>query len=139
VRVLVTGSRDWTDRDGVRAALNVVLSEKPLHEKLVVVHGACPTGADRWADEWARTHAECHDVTAERHPAPWRTAGKQAGHWRNQHMVNLGADLCLAFFQPGAANKGTADCVRKALAADIPIRPCGEIPVGLFKTEVTDG
>lgn len=128
MRVLVTGSRQHADRDGVRAALNVVLSQMPLHEKLVVVHGACPTGADRWADEWARTHTGCHDVTAERHPADWRM-GKQAGHWRNAHMVNLGADLVLAFYQPGAANKGTADCVRRAEEAGIPVRKYPQEPI----------
>lgn len=119
MRVLVTGSREWSDRDVVRDALTQALTTcaDPV---FTVVHGANPRGADRWADEWARNHTST-GFAVERHPADW-SMGKQAGHWRNQHMVNLGADLCLAFFQPGATNRGTADCVRRAEAAGIPVR-----------------
>jgi hypothetical protein len=34
-------------------------------------------------------------------------------------MVSLGADICLAFPQPGS--KGTWDCARKAADAGIPV------------------
>jgi hypothetical protein len=38
-------------------------------------------------------------------------------------MVDLGADVCYAFFAgDGTASKGTADCVRRAEAAGIPVR-----------------
>jgi hypothetical protein len=47
-RVLVTGSRTWTDDDAVYHALNqaVVASAGQL---VVVVHGACRTGVDLFA------------------------------------------------------------------------------------------
>lgn len=107
MRVLVTGSRVWKDRHAVWAALDDVLIEARAQHGtgpiLTVVHGKAP-GADAWAHAWAAAHDPI--VTAEPHEADWRM-GKQAGHWRNQHMVNLGADLVLAFFQPGATNAGT--------------------------------
>jgi hypothetical protein len=37
-------------------------------------------------------------------------------------MVDAGAHLCVAFFQPGAANKGTQITVDFAEKANIPIR-----------------
>jgi len=40
VRVLVTGSRTWTDQDTVWAALDGVARSRPA--SMTVVHGACP-------------------------------------------------------------------------------------------------
>lgn len=125
VRVLVTGSRVLAARHLVWSALR---AQYRRHGPLLVVHGQCPPrrarnggyiGADYFADLWAREHAG-DGCRYERHPADWR-AGKQAGHWRNQYMVDLGAVVCLAFFEPGADNAGTSDCVRRAIAAEIPV------------------
>lgn len=107
-RILVTGSRDWTDREKVEEYLYLLSGE----EGNVLVHGACPTGADRIADEL--TYAQ--PWTVERHPADW-TLGKAAGPLRNQAMVDLGADVCIAFLLPGS--RGTVDCAARAEAAGI--------------------
>lgn len=125
MRVIVTGSRDHANRHAVWAALTDVLREAwdtatndttgPI---LTLVHGSA-RGADTFAHQWAVAHDPV--VVPELHIPDWKM-GKQAGHWRNQHMVNLGADLLLAFFQPGAANAGTADCVARAVEAGIPVR-----------------
>lgn len=124
-RILVTGSRDFTHTGVVLAYFEracIHLTGSLDGSSLTVVHGACGhpkrlRGADGLADRIA------HDLdwTVEPHPADWRASRTQAGHWRNQHMVNLGAALCLAFFAEGAANGGTADCVARATAADIPV------------------
>jgi hypothetical protein len=92
-RVLVTGSRDWADYAAVMAVLDAVAAE---HPELVVVHGHCPTGADRYADVWAQMAG----LRPERHPADWARHGKAAGFRRNAEMVGLGADVCLAFIGP---------------------------------------
>lgn len=107
-RVLVAGSRDWNDPGTVMDVLNDISAEYP---DLVVVHGACPTGADLHAHAWALAAG----VRPERHPADWDRHGKAAGFRRNAEMVALGADVCLAFIRNhsrGATH--TADLAEKA-------------------------
>jgi hypothetical protein len=95
-RVLVTGSRDWTDHHTVTHNLTYILR---IMGPLTLVHGACPTGADAIAAEWADIHRES-GVVPDPHPADWGTYGPSAGPLRNAHMVSLGATLCLAFIGP---------------------------------------
>lgn len=129
MRVLVTGSRAWDMPRIVMSALDVILVRALVPSvtalPLTVVHGDCPLGADRLARDWANGPytgwpGDC--VVNEPHPAEWRTYGRAAGHIRNQRMVNLGADLCLAFFWIGARNAGTADCAERADRAGIQVR-----------------
>jgi hypothetical protein len=50
--------------------------------------------------------------------ARWEQYGKRAGPLRNEEMIQSGADLVIAF----AGGAGTADCVRRARRAGIPVR-----------------
>lgn len=115
-RILVTGSRDWDAEGTLRAALAQAAADHI--PDVVIVHGACPRGADAMAHAWARDY----EIRSETHPADWDGYGKQAGFIRNAEMVSLGADLCLAFYWPGAANKGTDHCARLADGAGIRVR-----------------
>jgi hypothetical protein len=100
MRVLVTGSRDWRGSDEIREALAEAYSES-FPNPMVVVHGACPTGADQKATDWVLDMIDCGlDVRLEQHPADWNGPHKKAaGPRRNAEMIALGADLCLAFIQ----------------------------------------
>lgn len=93
-RLLVTGSRNWDDVTTIKLALNHAVNY--LDDQVTLVHGACPTGADDIADDLF-TYANLGPV--ETHPADWDTHGKRAGFLRNSLMVDLGADLCLAFIK----------------------------------------
>jgi len=114
MRILITGSRDWTDHRLIFGELERIARDYDLcyepdeygntladPSKMTVVHGACPTGADMWADEWAISNCDMRLV--ERHPADWERYGKKAGPIRNREMVELGADMCLAFIKNGSA------------------------------------
>ncbi|WP_151898286.1 SLOG family protein [Streptomyces sp. C8S0] len=122
-RILVTGSRNWTDTLAVTAALEQsVIDAGPC--PILVVHGACPTGADQHADTHAR-HLRNRGVSidVERHPANWRPDGRldrAAGFRRNAEMVAAGADVCLAFIKGGS--RGASHTARLAEQADIPVR-----------------
>lgn len=98
MRVLVTGSRDWPDKYVVFDALQKAFELS--NGNMVVVHGGCPTGADAYAAEWVRLRMGFlgYMVDDEPHRADWKGPRKKgAGYARNAEMVNLGADLCLAF------------------------------------------
>lgn len=140
-RILVTGSRNYTAEDIIRAALaNVIAARGP--ENVTVIHGACPRGADAIAD---RIAIGWTGVTVERYPAVWDACSlgcppdhrikkrvgdtdhpgeldtycPKAGPRRNALMVGLGADICLAFPIPGG--RGTANCMKLATVAGIPV------------------
>lgn len=99
-RLLVTGSRDWNDEDLIRHQLTRVWLT--VEGPLVVVHGACPTGADWMASDWVANmlEAEMGDVREEAHRAEDHGPWPRCGPIRNRHMVSLGADTCLAFIGP---------------------------------------
>ena len=126
VRVLVTGSRDWTEPQAVADALRGVVSGLASQD-VTVVHGACPTGADAHADRAARVFG----MNVERHPAD-RSQGRAAGPRRNAAMVAQGADICLAFIGPCTSPRcrrpgphdshGATGCADLAERAGIPTR-----------------
>lgn len=68
---------------------------KTTFSEAVLIHGACPTGADALADEYARATG-MHII---RRPADWDRYGKRAGFLRNAELVDLGPDICLAFIR----------------------------------------
>lgn len=93
MRVLITGSRSWDDRETIEDALKRVWLKFGKDPDAVLVSGACPTGADRIAEEvW-----EAQGLSVERHPADWNRWGRRAGFIRNSEMVNAGADICVGF------------------------------------------
>ncbi|GAA4891110.1 DUF2493 domain-containing protein [Streptomyces coeruleoprunus] len=117
MRVIVTGSRAWTDKTAIWDALNDVHQE---HGPFVLVHGACSTGADAIAHEWFQAAARLVRVEEERFLAAWETRGKAAGPERNKRMVEAGADLVLAF--PLPQGSGTQHTMKLAREAGIEVR-----------------
>lgn len=127
-RVLITGSRTWTDTTVIREALAAVWGPG-----VVLVSGACPRGADQLAEAcWTQWGGQVEQWPADWHgPCPTTCpAGHrrvQTGGWpicpaagitRNQAMVAAGADLCVAFIR--AHSTGATHCARAALRAGIP-------------------
>lgn len=89
------------------------------HQKILIVHGGCPTGADAQADLWAKQkNSTGRYVYWENHLAEWVKYGKSAGMRRNAEMVKLGADLCLAFIHNDS--KGASQTAALAEKARIP-------------------
>lgn len=115
-RLLVTGSRSWTDEQAIFDAIAGVVADKGARN-VVLVHGHAEQGADAIAD---RIGSIWIGLTVERHPADWEHCAEHchpahrrtrrdgstycpaAGLRRDRDMVELGAQLVLAFVAPCA-------------------------------------
>jgi len=116
-RILVTGSRDWTDDERIEGAIREAWRDagKPPIETVTLIHG-CARGADSIAASIARKVG----MTIEAYPAAWDTRGRAAGVIRNSKMVNAGADICLAFIKD--QSRGASHCSQAAMDAGIETR-----------------
>jgi len=84
-----------------------------LPTDIIIVNGNA-AGVDHASTDWA----VCSYAPVEIYPADWGTHGKAAGPIRNQQMLDTGIDLVVAF--PGG--NGTADMIRRAIKAGVPVR-----------------
>lgn len=124
LRLLITGSRNhqWTAYDSQALLIAVRDIVDKTQKQPVLVHGGA-TGADTDA---ARVGQHLFNLQTEVHRADWKKYGRAAGPIRNKQMVELGADLCLAFpdhpkNQGGQGSRGTWNCIDLAQQARIPI------------------
>lgn len=123
-RLLITGSRNhqWTPYDSHALLIAVQEIVDKTQKRPTLIHGGA-TGADT---EAARVGQHLFNLQAEVHRADWKKYGRAAGPIRNKQMVELGADLCLAFpdhpkNQGGHGSRGTWNCIDLAQQAGIPV------------------
>ena len=113
-RVLVCGSRDWTDQYAIWCVLNGYRSNGI---GVTVINGGA-RGADSIASQWADLNGE----PCETYPANWKQHGKAAGPIRNQQMLDEGKpqEVWAFIAKPLEESRGTYDMVTRARAAGIP-------------------
>lgn len=110
-KVLICGSRDWTDAAVIRERI------ADLPDGSIVIEGGA-----QGADASARRFAESRDLfvaevrVTEHH---WHRYGKSAGHKRNHAMLDLGPDLVIAFQCNGS--RGTQGTIDEARRRGIPV------------------
>jgi len=118
LRLLVCGSRDWTDRDLLGVTVEQVVGEHGQGRPGVVLIEGDARGADRLAGQLARARGWQLEV----YPADWQRQGRAAGMRRNHRMLRDGRpELVLAFTDDLRSSRGTADMVRRARAARLPV------------------
>lgn len=111
MRVLVTGGRDYCGEGTLRYELDEINRSRGI--SLLIEGGA--SGADEIAGKWAADRGVPFVVIV----ADWKRHGLKAGPIRNQRMIDEERpDLVLA--APGG--RGTADMVRRARSAGIPVK-----------------
>jgi hypothetical protein len=115
MRLLVCGSRTWTDRARLWQVLDRLTAN---HGGQVTVIEGDARGADRLAGQLAHERG----WRLERYPADWQGEGRAAGPRRNARMLQQGRpDLVVAFtVGPLVHSRGTADMVGRARAAGVP-------------------
>lgn len=114
MRVIICGTRRWTDRAMIEERLYDLVMDAPRGEEITIVHGGA-----RGADRIAHQEAQKAGLLVEEHPAEWERYGKAAGFIRNKEMAELGADLCIAFWD--GRSSGTAHMMGEARRAGIPV------------------
>ncbi len=144
MRVLVCGSRDWTDVGKMLEVLEEVKRDNrpadcycqedqgagyTFHDE----HGDCNSclnsditliegeadGADTLSKRLVKGYP--FNWTIEPYPADWKKHGRAAGPIRNQQMLDEGKpDLVLAFWKN--KSRGTADMIRRARKAGVEVR-----------------
>lgn len=113
MRVLITGSRSWRDVSTIHEALRRV---RDRYGRFTLVSGHSPKGADAIAERIAVQLG----LPIELHPADWKAHGRSAGFVRNTAMVQLGAEICLAFIHNNS--RGASHTAALAMDAGIPTK-----------------
>lgn len=114
-RILITGSRTWTDVETIERDLGILASGfLGMGKRPVLVAGGAK-GADTIAENFFRRRGWAIEI----HNAQWEQYGKRAGYIRNAKMVELGADICLAFIRD--KSKGATMCANLAETAGIQV------------------
>ncbi len=110
VRIIVCGGRRFQDRRAVYRVLDHIHTQRSISE---VIQGECPTGADRWAREWAVEYG--HLLT--RCPLGGSKNLRYAEQIRTRQMLDLKPDAVVVF--PGHGE--SLSLVAGARAAGVPV------------------
>jgi len=113
-RVIIAGTRTFTDYTLLQRECNHLLSEKQRTHNIVVVSGTA-RGADTLGERYARERG----FQLRRFPADWDKDGKKAGMLRNYRMAD-NADALIAFWD--GTSRGTANMIDIARKKNLPVR-----------------
>lgn len=114
MRILVCGSRYWTEKEPIYTALQ---KYNLLEEKITIIIGGC-SGADTIAHKIAIELK----METEVYKAEWKRYGNAAGPIRNKRMLKEGKpDLVLAFPMKGKENRGTNGMIDLAREAGVKV------------------
>lgn len=97
-QILVCGGRDYADRAHVWATMDAVALL--YGGDIMLVTGACPTGADCFAEQWAKAREQIYVGF----PAEWTKYGRPAGFKRNAEMAAVTNPVAVVAFR---GNRGT--------------------------------
>lgn len=111
LKVIVAGSRHFTDYTAVKSALDYYLS----NQKEVEIVSGCAQGADSLGEQYARENG----LPVKRFPADWETYGRAAGPIRNKQMAEY-ADALVLFWN--GSSPGSKNMLENAKKMNIKIR-----------------
>jgi hypothetical protein len=118
LRLLVCGSRTWTDSALLAHTVEQEVVEHGQDRGGVVLIEGDARGADRLAGALAKARGWQLEV----YPADWQRHGRAAGPRRNARMLRQGhPERVIAFTDDLAGSRSTADMVRRARGAGLPV------------------
>lgn len=98
-KVIIAGSRGFSNYKLLREQCNKFLREKRKTSNIIIVSGHA-----RGADTLGEKYAQDEGFALEIYTAQWKKLGKQAGYRRNEQMAEV-ADALIAFWD--GSSKGT--------------------------------
>lgn len=106
MKVIVAGSRDITDYDVVRKALDEA-RENGLEITTIIEGGA------KGVDSLAARYATEHSIEHIRVPADWKRYGRGAGRKRNEQMAAMGDALIAIWDGKSSGTRHIIECARQ--------------------------
>ena len=106
MKIVIGGSRTYTDYKAFSEALDGVLTDIPKNE-ITILSGHCKV-----VDAMAERYAAEHKINLRVYPAEWSIYGRAAGPVRNRRMVE-NCDLVIAFWD--GSSKGTRSLIDYAI------------------------
>lgn len=116
-RVIICGSREYTDFELLSKTCDYYLSQKLNSEEEVVIVSGCARGADTLGEKYAMSRG----LKVMKFPADWNKYGKKAGFIRNEEMAK-NSDACIAFLSREGKNVGTKMMISLASVYNLPTR-----------------
>lgn len=105
--VLVCGGRDYPNHEYVFQCLDTLLF---LYGDIMVITGSCPTGADYYAEQWAKSRQQIYVGF----PAEWDKYSRKAGMRRNAEMRALSGAEQVVVFRGGRGTLNMLSLARDA-------------------------
>jgi hypothetical protein len=113
-RVIVAGSRSFTDYDLLREHMDKLLMFAAMKDNIQIVCGGA-RGADSLGEQYAKERG--YDIAY--FPADWDAHGKSAGYKRNAQMAD-NADALVAFWD--GQSPGTKSMIALALSRGLKVK-----------------
>ena len=113
-RVIIAGTRDFSDYQLLRDKCDAILSAKRQNSNIIIISGTA-RGADRLGERYARERG----YEIRQFPADWLNDEKKAGPIRNAKMAD-NADALIAFWD--GQSRGTKNMIETAKRKGLVIR-----------------
>jgi hypothetical protein len=113
MKVIIAGSRTFTDYDRLRSVCDYMLQNQ---KEIEIVSGTA-WGADTLGEKYAQERG--YKVT--RFPAEWSRFGRSAGYRRNEEMAGY-ADALIAFWD--GQSRGTKHMMDLAVQHGLKVKIC---------------
>ena len=113
-RVIIAGTRTFSNYEQLRTTCNNLLSEKQRTHTIVVISGTA-----RGADQLGERYAKERGFQLRHFPADWERNGKAAGYIRNAKMAD-NADALIVFWD--GQSRGTKNMIDIARRKSLDMR-----------------
>lgn len=130
-KVIVAGTRDYTDFNHIERELMTYFKANKLHRADVEIVSGCARGVDSLGIQFA----EKYGLKLTKFPANWNKYGKSAGYRRNVEMAKYG-DILFAFWD--GLSLGTGHMIKLAKDHGLEVHIVKILPKSITTADLAD-